>query len=824
MRQLRRIFRDNARRLASAPLFTITTLLTIALGVGASTAVFSVVNGILLNPLPFPESDRLLAMWHTAPGLDIADLSQSPATYLTYRADSELLDDIALWAGRAVTVSDVEGPEEVEALLVTDGFLDVLRVNPVMGRDFLGEDDLAGAPATILVTYGYWQRALGGTADVVGRTLTVSGTPREIIGVLPRDFRFMDRSPEILFPARFDPAEVFMGQFSFNGIARMNPGVTQAQVEAEVDRLARVAVERYPGPVTQSVFDQARIAPNLRPLKDDLVGGVRSILWVLLGAVGLVLLIACANVANLFLVRGEGRDREIAVRRALGAGGRDLASLFFSEAMLFAGSGGVVGVALAYGGIRLLRTIGPGRLPRLDELGMDLDTLLFAGGVTLAAGLAFGLLSLARSENGPLSARLREGGRGGSHGPEARRMRAGLIVGQVALALVLLIASGLMLRSISELRNVSPGFSAPAASLTFRLGIPEASVGDPYEAFGIHERVLREVEALAGVAAVGAASSLPLDGNDEFDALFVESQPVDPGTIPPVRRFIWTVPGHFEAMGIPVIAGRDLAWDDFDLKRRVVVVSESMAREVWGGVDAALRDRVSVIQLEGGDPVWYEVVGVVGDVHDAGLSSPVVPIVYWPAVQDEMYGAGPEVQRTLTYVVRGASGATDGLIDQVRGVVSLNAPGVAVAGVGTLGELVDRSLARTAFALVMLTIAATVAIVLGVVGLYGVVSYTVSHRRREIGIRLAVGAKATQVGGMIVNEGLKLAGIGVMLGWIGAVGLTRWIESLLYGVSPLDSRTFLGAAAILTGLALLASWIPARRAASVDPAITLREE
>jgi predicted permease len=821
---LPRHLRTALRKLARAPLFTLTALVTLALGIGANTAIFSVVNGVLLKPLPFDEPDRLLGMWHEAPGLDFPLLNQSPATYLTYRADSGHLEDIALWAGRGPTVQGPDRPEEVEALMVTDGFLGVLRVRPALGRDFAAADDGPGAAPTVILGHSYWLRAFGGDPGVVGRTLTVSGTSREVIGVLPEDFRFLDRNPAILYPAGFDPAQVIMGNFSYQGIARLRPGSTVEEVSAEVARLARVAVDRYPGPLTMSMMDQARFGPRIRPLSEDLVGDVRPMLWVLLGTVGIVLLIACANVANLFLVRAEGRVREIAVRTALGAGRRDVAAAFLSESLLLGVAGGLLGVGLAWGGLRLLVGIAPGRLPRLEEIGLDPAVLLFTLVISLLAGFAFGLFPLFRYGRPDLAPALKEGGRGGMPGRERHRLRNGLVVGQVALALVLLVGSGLMVRTFQALRNVSPGVEDPSALLTFRTVVPTAQVADPYEAAETLQQILHDLRETPGVSSAGAASYLPFSGNDSNDPLFIESRPVEPGQIPPIRRFMWTMPGYFEAMGMPLLAGRDIAWDDLRVPNAVTVLSASLAREVWGDPARAIGERVATLGLEGQGLVWAEVVGIVGDVPSDGLDQPVVPTVYWPAVQADLYGRGPEIQRGMSYVVRAAPGAMDGLLPRVQQVVWGVAPSLPVASVGNLGEMVDRSLSRTSFTLVMLGIAAGVALLLGSIGLYGVVSYTVSQRSREIGVRMAMGASRGSVSRMIVREGLALAGAGVALGVVGALLLSRLMGSLLHGVGALDPMTYLGVSAVLVAVAAAASWVPARRAAGVDPAVTLRGE
>lgn len=824
MTALLRAARRAVRTLRRAPTFTATAVLTLALGIGANVALFSVVNGVLLEPLPYPDSDALLELSFTAPGLDLDQVPQSPATYLTYREEATTLEEIAVSASRTLTVTGPGEPEEVSGLLVTDGFLGTLRVVPQMGRDFAAADDAPEAPRTILISHGFWQRRFGGAPDVVGRVLEVSGLPREIIGVLPEGFRFGDQDPALFFPAQFDPAEVFMGNFSYQGVGRLAEGATPERLDAELQRLLPVAAERFPGPVGATQLQEVGMAQNNRPLKEAVVGDVSTVLWVLLGTVGIVLLIACANVANLFLARAEGRAQEVAVRTAMGATLRHLASVFVSEALMLALAGGALGTALAWIGLRVLVAIGPGRLPRLEEIALEPLVLLYALGISILAGLAFGLFPLVRQARIRIPSALKEGGRGGSAGRERHRLRNGMVVGQVALALVLLVGSGLMVRSFDALRNVSSGIVAPEELITFRVSIPGAVVEDPIEAWGRLERILLRSRELPGVVAAGAASDAPLDGNSSSDALFVESRPLPPGQIPPVRRFSWTVPGHFEAMGIPLLAGRDLAWDDLRVPNRVVVVSESMAEESWGGARAAIGERVGVINIEDEERIWYEVVGVVGDVRDDGPDQPVVPLVYWPAVQDDLYGAGSETRRQMTFLVRAEPAAHDALLPQIQEVIRAEAPGAPMAGTGTLGEVVDASLARTSFTLVMLGIAAGVALLLGAIGLYGIISYTMSHRTREIGIRMAIGAQSAEVSRMVVGEGMVLAGVGIGIGVVGAFAATRLMQSLLFGVAPVDVPTYGAAAVILAGVAVLASWIPARRAARVDPVEALRGE
>ena len=770
------------------------------------------------------EADRLLGMWHTAPGLGFDLVNQSPATYLTYRSDATTIEDIAIWDHARLAVGgDGLEPEQVAGLMVTDGFFPLLRIEPILGRSFTAEDDAPGAPTRVMLSHGFWQRAHGGDRGVVGKVMRIGGEPAEVIGVLPESFRFLDTSPEIVFAARFDPAEVIMGNFSYQAIARLAPGATPEKVAAELAPLGRVATERFPGPLTLSMLEQARFAPVIRPLAEDVVGPVRSVLWILLGTVGIVLVIACANVANLFLVRAESRWRELAVRAALGARRRDLAAQFLAESLVLALIGGTLGTGLAALGIGFLRRLGPDHLPRLDEIGLDPPVLAFALVVSILAGLSFGLVPILRTgRRQELAVALREGGRQGDGGRERHRTRNGFVVVQVALAMVLMVGSGLLARSFLRLLDVDPGFRAPEEVLTFRVGIPGAVIEDAEETALAFERILRDLRDLPGVRAAGSTQSVTLDGWDSNDAVYVEDFPTPEGQIPPIRRFKWVQPGYFEAMGNPLIAGRDLEWVDLHEQRPVVVVNEEFSRDVWGSPRAALGKRVATIAIGDGEQVWHEIVGVVGNVHDDGVDQPAPAILYWPMIQADLYGQGTEVRRSMAFVLRAEPGELTGLLPRAREVVWSVVPAAPVAEVRTLEELLEGSLARTSFTLVLLLIASGVALFLGAVGIYGVVSYVVGQRTREIGVRMALGAGRGDVRRMVLRQGLTLTGVGVAVGLLAAIGLTRLMTSLLFGVQPIDPPTYAIVALALALVAALASWVPAARAARVEPATTLR--
>ncbi|HXV60389.1 MAG TPA: ABC transporter permease, partial [Vicinamibacteria bacterium] len=453
--------RQLLRRLARSPLFTAVSVVTLALGIGANAAIFSVVEGVLLKPLPFEDPDALVGVWHRAPGLGFDNVNQSPALHFTYRDENHVFEDVGLWDDGQASVTGLEEPEEVEAMWVTDGTLPLLRIRPALGRTFTPEDDAPESPKTVIVSHAYWKRRLGGTDDVLGMTIEVDATTREIIGVMPENLRFLRYDPDLYIPFQFDPNELFMGNFSYQGVARLRPGVSIEKANADLERMIPLSTERYPEGLTLQMLREAKFGPNVHPLKQDVVGDVGSVLWVLLGTVGLVLLIACANVANLFLVRADGRQQEMALRTALGANRRRLAREIFSESIALAFTAGTVGLGLAYTGLRLLLTMGPTSIPRLQEIALDENVLLFTFGISLLSGLLFGLFPLLKYGRRNLTSALKEGGRGSSEGRESHRARSALVVFQIATALVLLVCSGLMIRSFQALREVNPGFVRP---------------------------------------------------------------------------------------------------------------------------------------------------------------------------------------------------------------------------------------------------------------------------------------------------------------------------------------------------------------------------
>ncbi len=811
-----------ARRLLRAPFFSAVAILTLAVGIGANTAIFSVVNGVLLKPLPFHDPDRLVGVWHTAPGINIPLLNQGPTNYFVYRDESRTFEDFSLWDGTSVSITGTGEPERVQAMLVTDGALGILRVNPAYGRGFTREDDTPGAPDRLMLTHAYWQRKFGADPGAVGKTLMVDGKPYEIVGVLPEGFRFLDRNPQLLMPFRFDRSKVNVGNFSYQGVARLKPGVTIEQANADVARMLPLTVERFPLPpgFSRQMFDDARIGPLVRPLSADVIGDIGQTLWILLGTVGLVLLIACANVANLFLVRAEGRQQELAIHVALGASWRRVTWELLSESLTLAALGGAAGLALAWAGIRALGAIAPDGLPRVQEITLDGSVLLFTVVISLFAGLLFGLIPVLKFARPQVASALKEGGRLSSAGRARHRARNTLVVVEIALAVVLLVASGLMIRTFQAMQNVNPGFTRPEEVLTVRVSIPTSLTPDEIQTARMHEQIAGKIAAVPGVRTVGLTSSVTMDGFDSNDPIFVEDFPTPEGRIPPLRRFKWIGPGYFQAMGNHLIAGRDLNWNDSYTKATVAVISENMAREFWKEPALALGRRIR----SGSASPWRTVVGVAADERDDGVTRPAPGIVYWPVVVDNLWSPGTNVQRNLAYVIRNDRFGSPTLLKEVQQAVWSVNPNLPVANVQTLDEIHAASMAQTSFALVMLSIAAGVALLLGVVGIYGVISYIAMQRTREIGIRMALGAARGDVSRLFLRHGLVLSAIGIALGIAGAAGLTRLMSSMLFGVSALDWVTYVAVGLGLGATALVASYLPAARAARIDPSVALRFE
>jgi len=815
--QLRQVLRSFGR----APVFTAVALVTLAVGIGANTAIFSVVNGILLKPLPYTHPKELVAVWLAAPGLNIKDLNLGPAHYFILREQNRTFQGIGMYMGHTVNITGLGEPEQASGLDVTDGLLSVLGATPLVGRSFTQADDQPGSPDTVILSYGYWKSKFGGDRLVVGKEITVDGTPHQVLGVLRQDFHFGGPNLALLLPIKFDRGKTFLLPFNYYAIARLKAGVTVAEANTDVGRMLPIVLRSFSPPPGYSLkmFEDARMGPNLRTMKQDVVGDVGELLWVLMGGIGLVLLIACANVANLLLVRAQGRQQELAIRAALGATRWRIAAELLFENLVLALLGGVLGLAVAYAALRLLITIAPSDLPRLEEIGIDGHTLLFSLVVTLVASMLFGSLPVLKFAGKHLGTGLRQGGRSMSEGRERQRSRSVLVVVQVALAVILLISSGLMIRTFHALTTVDPGFAAPQQLQTFRVNIPDTDVKNPEQVVRMEEEILRKIEAVPGVSSVGLSMSVPMDGNGWEDTVFVQGRKYSPGELP-IHRFRFVAPGFFSALGTPLVAGRDFTWADIYNKVRLAIISEKLARENWHDPLLALGKQIRANEKDD----WREVVGVVKDVHDDGVDKEAPSSVYWPILAAHFTGTELDVRRYVTYSIRSPRAGSESLMSEVRRAVWSVDPNIPLADIHTLDYFYRASMARTSFTLVMLAIAGGMALLLGIVGLYGVIAYSVSQRRREIGIRSALGAQQRELSGLFVRHAMLLTGVGVTFGIVAALALTRLMSSLLFGIEPTDPATFAVASISLLSAAAVSSYLPARRAAAVNPVEALRSE
>ncbi|HEY8468481.1 MAG TPA: ABC transporter permease [Longimicrobiales bacterium] len=801
--------RHALRALVRRPGFALVAALTLGLGIGANVAIFAVVNAVLIQPLPYPESDRLVVIRHHAPGLNLPELENSSGTIRLYRTHARSFSSIAVVSGRDRNLTGGDRPARVRVLEASPELFDVLRVEPALGRRLLPEDAQPGGPRVAVLTHAAWSGWFGRAPDIVGRVVEFDGVPTEIVGVMPEGFAYPNDETVALLPLWVDPNGPF-GTFGLTVVARLAPGVTLDAAAREVEQL-QARIPEVAADISPDFLQRAGWRASVTELKEVEVGDVATALWVVLATVGFLLLVACASVANLFLVRAEARRKELAVRSALGASRARLASGFLSESVLLGLAGGALGLALAVAGVRALVAAGPDQLPRLHEVGVDATVLLFALALSVLAGLAFGVLPLPRYLTRPLAPELREG-RGDTASRERHRVRKGLIAAQIALSLMLLAGSGLLLRSYQRLRAVDPGFR-PEGVLT--IGISRGEREGRNDPAGFYRRVLDEVRGLPGVQAVGVTNALPmlprgLNGGS-FD---IESRPRAEDALPPVAMFVVAGPGYFEAMGIRLLEGRLPEPRDQEGEiPRYVWVSRSFARDFMEG--RALGERVRL----GSDSDWLEIAGVVEDVRQFGLGEEIRPTAYLT-----LNTRSPNVDLSVGELVVRTAGDPMALAPSVAAAVRRVAPNVPLTTARTMEQIVAESLVETSFTTIVLIVAGTVSLLLGVIGLYGVIGYVVTQRTREIGLRIALGAAPAEVRGMVLRQGLALALVGVAAGLAGALALSRLIESLLFGISSRDPLTLAAVTALLVATSALAVYLPARRASAVSPMDALRAE
>ncbi|HLU25898.1 MAG TPA: ABC transporter permease [Longimicrobiales bacterium] len=799
--------RMAARNLAKRPGFSAIVVLTLALGIGANVAILAVVNAVLIRPLPYPESERIVWIKHHAPGLNLPELENSQGTLRLYKEHARSFSHFGAVREERRNLTGGVQPTRVRVAYVTPSMFGVLGVQPALGRALTDEDAEPGAPPVIVLTHAGWSAHFGRAPDVLGRTIELDGVRAEVVGVMPEGFVYPRPETVGLLPYRIEPDGPFHA-FGIVGMARLAPGVTLEAARTEVSQLQPRLSEMFSIP-TPEFLARAQWTASVTPFRDVVVGDAAAGLWIVLATVGFLLLVACASVANLFLVRAESRQRETGIKVALGASTGRIASSFLAESLLLGVAGGGVGVVLAAFALRALVSSGPAQLPRLHEIDMDGTVIGFAAVLSLAAGLLFGLLPLGAQLRGSLSALTREG-RGLSAGRDRQRVRKALIVLQIALALVLLTGSGLMLRTFDRLRSVDPGIR-PEGVLT--LGVSFGQHRERAEAASLMQLILDEAAQLPGVAAIGATNTIPVNPEATNGGSFnIESRPRADGELPPVTMLAVVAGDYFQAMGMRLIEGRTVERGDAEHGRHVLWVNETFARTFLDG--KALGERIQFST----DSVWYEIVGVVNDVRTFGLREEIRPMAYLPT-STQLYNASLEV---MHLVVR-TPGDPLALAPALRRVVERIEPNTPILTGRTMSAIVSESMADTSFTMVILLIAASVALLLGAIGLYGVIGYVVSQRTHEMGLRMALGAMPGQLRGMILRQGLALAGAGVAIGLVAAVLLSRLMESLLFGVSSRDPLTFVAVPIILLIVATVAAYIPARRASGVDPAVALRE-
>jgi len=800
------------RALLKQPRFTAVAALTLALGIGSVTAIFSVVNGILLTPLPYPDATRLVNLWSHAPGLGLDTFALSPDVFFFLRRESHSFADMATFRRRDANLTEATDPEVLPVIDATATYFSTLGIAPARGQVFTAEQDVPGAPLVAVISHRFWQRRFAASPSAVGSVIHVDGGAVTILGVMPPALDEAG-SPDLWLPARMDPDRPPTGNFGWPATARLKSGVTTAAADTELAGLITRLLEAVQGSDYRAFITQGRYRITVRSVREDVIGDVRQPLWILLGTVGFILLIACGNVANLFLVRAEARQREVSVRSALGAPRGALVRAQLIEAGVLALIGGGLGVLAAALAVPALLRLAPSTIPRLSAIHVNGRVLLVAVAATAVAALLFGMVPAIRHTRRAALGALRQGGRGSTADKTRHAGRRLLVVLQTALTLVLLVGSGLLIRSFSRILNTDLGFT-PANVLTLRVALPVSSYPDLPRVLDFNRRLIERLAALPGVESASAASVLPMAGSARGTAFAIDGRPTPAGELPPLLHYKFVAPGYVETMGLRLIQGRTFDERDLAEGSRDILVSQTVADAFWPGV-SPIGKRLRPSGDTGAD--WYTVAGVVSSERQDGLRRDPPLLIYW--------GLGSPYQdggRALSYAVRGPGVAA--LAGQVRAAVRALDSHLPVTAVETMDEIVARSIVPFTFTMITLGLAAAMALLLGMIGLYGVLSYTVTLRVREIGVRLALGAAPGRVMRSVVGQGLTIVGIGLVVGLGGAIGLTRLLTGLLYDTQPLDTMTFVTMSAALFVVAALASYLPARRAASVSPLESLRLE
>jgi predicted permease len=818
--------RFAARSLRRTPAFTVSAILTLVIGIGASVAIFAVINGVLLRPLSYGDPERLVGAWHALPGVSIEKANQTAGTYFTYKRFARSIVNMGLSQEGAVNLAAPGGdgePERVTSAYITASLIPTLQVTPLKGRNFSDAEDTPNGPNVVIISEQLWRSRFGSDANIIGRLVEINGLSREVVGVMPPSFRYPTAETRLWFPMQLDEHSSFPGGFSYDGVARLAPSVSVDAARRDfatiLPRMVELFPDMAPGVPTRMLLDQAKPSPILIPLREDQTSTIARTLWMVAAAAALVLLVACANVANLILVRADSRHRELAVREALGAGRARVLSHFVSESMLLAGLSGLLGLGLAWMAVRALVIAHPADIPRLAELRIDLTTVLFAVAIALFAALLTSIIPAVRVGRMPLSSALREGGRSGTVGKAQQRLRGAMVAVQIALALVVLAGSGLLLRTFQQMTAVRPGFESEHVA-TFWLSLPRARYANDSAIVRFWSALTERTAALPGVRSVGIASRLPLlrYGMNQ-NPFYAEGDAESATKIPPLQLFTNADSRYFDAMGIPLLAGR--TFERLGVQRAgEAIISQRTAEHFWK--DPTGRAAIGKRFRELPGAALHTVIGVVGTVRDTSLAASPTSAVYFPitADRDTTYG---QSQRTLALVVK-TTGDPSTIRNPVQGVIRELDSTLPTFDVRPMPAVVRNSMAQLSFMIVMLGAAAVVTLLLGAIGLYGVMAYVISLRTRELGIRVALGASPRSVAAMMTGQGLTLTLAGVLGGLVLFAVLARFLGAFLYGVATGDPLTLLIASTVLIAIAALASWIPARRAARVDPAEVMRAE
>jgi putative ABC transport system permease protein len=817
-RDLRHAFRSLLR----SPGFTLVAALTLALGIGATTAIFIVLNTVVLDPLPYPESERLVYLDSPVSGLEVDwrwGLSQ--AGYFHFRENNRSFDEIGVFGSRGVNLTGDGQPERATGAWASAGLLRVLGAQPALGRSITESDDVPGAAAIAVLSHDFWVARYGADPGIIGSTIRIDGEPREVVGVLAPGIELPEQDVDLWVPMGLDPSAPAQNSHFLSAIARLKPGVELSQAQADLNRMTAQFPELFPQAYSPGWMAESKFRTDAQPLREKVVGEVTGRLWILLGAVGLVLLIACANVANLFLVRTEGRQREVTIRAALGASRGRLASHFLAESFIVVLFAGALGLFLAYAGVQALISLAPESLPRLDEVAVGSTAVGFAAALSILAGLVIGSFPLLRFGTRLSKGLLTETGRGMTSGRERNAARNLLVIGQVAMALVLLASAGLMLQSFRRLHSVDPGFD-PRGVLTFQLNLSGAEYQSAEQVASFHQQLIGRLEALPMVRTAGMMAGLPLEGWGGCSATVVEGRPDLTGDLLPCLPGAPVAPGFFRTMGIRMEAGREFEPRDNEQRTGSIIISRALAERLWPGEDP-IGKGLGPMGYGPPENQLYRVIGVASDVRGEGLDQPPSEMTYLPLLRIKGQG-GWSPPRSMHVVVRTNVDQPTAITGEVRRVLAEMDPNVPIANVRAMEEVVGQSLVRTSLTMFLLGIAATVALLLGAVGLYGVLSYVVGQRQNEIGIRMALGARMEQVAGLVMRQSLRLALAGVAVGLVAALAVTRALRSLLFEVSPTDPVTLAVVSLLLIVVALVASYLPARRAARVDPMLALRAE